>query len=93
MQTVSALTPRVSNNIADMPHDSVANGPVDFDFDAADEETSLCICVCVCLLLALTHCQTMLVRSAGAAASCQGHIIKELSERPFAVPADRLTAN
>lgn len=47
MQTVSALTPRVSNNIADMPHDSVANGPVDFDFDAADEETSLCICVFV----------------------------------------------
>lgn len=76
-----------------MPHDSVANGPVDFDFDAADEETSLRICVCVYLLLALTHCQTMLVRSAGAAASCQGYIIKELSERPFAVPADRLTAN
>lgn len=47
MQTVSALTPRVSNNIADMPHDSVANGPVDFDFDAADEEKSLCIYVCV----------------------------------------------
>lgn len=36
-----------------MPHDSVANGPVDFDFDAAVEETSLCICVfvsvCVCV--------------------------------------------
>lgn len=79
-----------------MPHDSVANGPVDFDFDATDEATSRCIsmylyvCVFVCLLLALTHCQTMLARSA---ASCQGHIIKELSERPFAVPADRLTAN
>lgn len=43
------LTPRVSNNIADMPHDSVANGPVDFDFDAADEATSLCISMYVCL--------------------------------------------